>query len=257
MKLAAIYNVFDGEELLTGSINCLIGQVDVIIFVLQTTSNFGEYYDPRCKFHCKGWNGLTEIQYHYDPIMELGGTQNEIKKRNIGLDLARDKGCTHFFHIDVDEYYENFAKAKEEFIQLGIDGSVCPIYTYFKKPTWRLENLDNYFVPFIHELKEDTRAGNCTYPVWVDPTRTIHPHSKVAILSEPMHHYSWVRNDIERKARNSSAGQHGNKLKGLLADYHSPELEAHPDGYVIKDMGGQRIKVVDDLFGISKMLDKS
>ena len=46
MKLAAIYNVWDGEEHLLGSMKCLTGHIDLFIIVFQRVSNFGEPFDP-------------------------------------------------------------------------------------------------------------------------------------------------------------------------------------------------------------------
>ncbi|MFW8746205.1 hypothetical protein, partial [Mesorhizobium japonicum] len=82
---------------------------------------------------------------------------------------------------DCDEYYENFGEAKQKFIDSGAKGSVCKILTYFKKPTLRLENEDNYYVPFIHELNENTTVGNYGYPFYADPTRKIN-ESNVVLL---------------------------------------------------------------------------
>lgn len=253
MKLAAIYNVFDGIELLRGSIDSIKKHIDKIIVVYQSQSNFGEV-DSDVYFkilNCiAGLRTACWYSSHYQPIISLGGSINERNKRNIGIEIARKLECTHFFHIDVDEYYEDFGAAKKQYIDSGADGSVCPIYTYFKKPTLRLAELDSYYVPFIHKLHPGSKAGSSSYPYWVDPTRTINvpEGERVHLLADhPMHHYSWVRKDIERKARNSSAGQHGNKLAGLLADYHSPDLG---EGYVIKDMGGQKLVTVPNIFGI-------
>ena len=41
MKLGVSYNIFDGEELLEGSIKQIKDQVDYISVVYQTISNFG------------------------------------------------------------------------------------------------------------------------------------------------------------------------------------------------------------------------
>jgi len=46
MKLAAIYNLWDGEELLLGSMKCLKDHVDLFIIVWQEVSNFGEPHNP-------------------------------------------------------------------------------------------------------------------------------------------------------------------------------------------------------------------
>jgi len=249
-KLAAIYNVWDGEELLEGSINCLKGNVDLLIIVWQQVSNIGEVYFPQIQV--KDYLSNKTILEKYEPSFGISAGQNEVAKRNIGLEIAKREDCTHFFHMDVDEYYKDFVSAKKEFFDSGKQGSVCRIWTYFKKPTWRLENLDGFYVPFIHELNEDTRAGNSSYPFYVDPTRTITPYissNDIVRIMEPMHHFSWVRDDIGRKVRSSSAAQYGNNMKGLLDDYHSLTDE-NVEGYVLKDMGGQRLKVVENIFGI-------
>jgi len=254
IKLAAIVNVWDGCELLRGSIDCYKDHVDKIIIVWQNVSNIGEAYDPMPEMKFPFEIEKKIIHSKYEPNFNIAASQNEVKKRNIGLDIAYNYDCTHFFHIDVDEYYQNFGAMKKEYFNSRCPGSVCRIYTYFKKPTLRLENLDGYYVPFIHELEESTRSGNCTYPFYCDPTRTISFSEKVDKdclweMSQPMHHYSWIRNDIGRKVRNSSAAQYGNKMKGLLDDYNNPNIG---DGYVLNDIGGQKLKIVDDLFGISK-----
>jgi hypothetical protein len=245
MKLAAIYNIWDGIELLQGSVKCLKDHVDVFIIVWQDVSNFGESYSPLADIPLDTFEGAAHKVFpiKYDPVVGAG-MFNEKKKRNIGLDMARAHGCTHFLHIDCDEYYEDFGKAKELFIQSGKPGSVCKLYTYFKLPTLRFENPDGYFVPFIHELREDTQAGVRHYPFYVDPTRRIN-ETDVVELPVFMHHFSWVRKDIEKKCRNSSAKE--NIENGtMLLDYHSPEVSA---GYYVQDYC-QKLVEVPDLFDL-------
>ena len=242
MKLAAIYNVWDGVELLYGSMKFLKDEVDVFILVWQDKSNFGEAYNPMDDFKIPDF-GCEVILVKYEPVQN-GGTTNEILKRNLGLQYAKDEGCTHFLHMDCDEYYQDFGALKQQFLASGAKGSVCKILTYFKKPTLRLEALDNYFVPFIHELQPETIAGVRQYPFYVDPTRRINTND-VICMDAPMHHYSWVRKDIERKVRNSSAKVNIERSQ-LLQDYYSDETKA---GYFLKDYG-QKLVEVDDLFGI-------
>lgn len=203
MKLAAIYNVWDGAELLKGSINCIKDNVDLIIIVFQKYSNYGEFYDPIWGV-LDSCEGLNVHFYLYDPEISKGAKYNETRKRNIGLDIARQYNCTHFLHLDCDEYYEDFAKTKAEYFNSGADGSYCKIYSYFRYPTLRGENFDNYFVPFIHKLDKNTRAGGANYPAYVDPTRKINCLNSTE-MNLPMHHFSYVRKDIERKIRNSTA----------------------------------------------------
>ena len=243
-KLCAIYNVFDSVELLNGSMNCLKNDVDLFIIVWQDVSNFGEYYDCTKDFQLPDF-GCKIIFSKYEPQINKGGTWNETQKRNIGLEIAKENNCTHFLHLDCDEYYENFSEAKKQFIDSGAKGSVCKILTYFKKPTLRLENEDNYYVPFIHELKPDTIAGNTEYPFYVDPTRKIN-ESNVVLLHVYMHHFSWIRKDIERKSRNSSA-KFNIERSQLLHDYYSNETK---DGYFLKDYN-QKLIEVENLFEIN------
>lgn len=242
-KLCAIYNVFDSVELLKGSMECLKNDVDLFIIVWQNTSNYGEKYNPLLDFDFTKYPNT--ICHFYTPIKERGGTWNETQKRNIGLEIAKEENCTHFLHLDCDEYYENFAEAKHKFIDSGANGSVCKILTYFKKPTLRLENEDNYYVPFIHELNEKTNAGNYDYPYYVDPTRKIN-ESNVILLDVYMHHFSWIRKDIERKVRNSSA-KHNIERSQLLIDYNSKETKA---GTFLVDYN-QKLIEVENLFNIN------
>lgn len=247
MKLAAIYNVWDGVELLHGSMNCLRDHVDQFIIVYQDISNYGEQYDPLPDLQLLDFSPFDLHIIKYMPQTIGIGFKNEINKRNAGLNAAMELGCTHFMHIDCDEYYEDFGKAKQQYISSGKSGSVCRLYTYFKHPTWRLEKPDNYFVPLIHELKPHTVAGAGNYPFYVDPTRKIN-ELNVAEIPSFMHHFSYVRKDIDRKVRNSSARANIEKSQ-LLKDYHSKELEAFPEGFYIKDFY-QKLVIVPNNFNI-------
>jgi hypothetical protein len=241
MKLAAIYNVWDGVELLRGSMLCLRNKVDVFIIVYQTVSNFGEAYDPSPDMDFTGFDNI--IGKLYTP--EVGfGHKNEINKRNLGIILAREQGCTHFLHLDCDEYYFDFTQAKREYIIAqanGATGSVCKLFTYFKRPTLRFATEDGYYVPFIHQLHPDTSAGRCPYPFHVDPTRRIN-QTNIALLNTRMHHYSWVRNDIGRKCRNSSARR--NIERGtILADYNNPSVGP---GFYVRDFDKTLVEVASE-----------
>jgi hypothetical protein len=219
MKLAAIYNVWDGVELLNGSMKCLRDHVDLFIIVWQEVSNFGEHFNPLPEIDVSMYNNV--VFHKYQP--EFGsGFSNERRKRNIGLEIAKAHSCSHFMHIDVDEYYEDFGNAKELYVSLKKRGSVCKLYTYFKSPTLRFDTPDNYYVPFIHSLYANTGAGWSTdpYPFYVDPTRKINETEVIELPGVFMHHFSYVRKDIGRKVRNSSAKNNIEKST-LVSDYHS------------------------------------
>lgn len=240
MKLAAIYNVFDGVELLPYSIKSIANHVDVVIIVYQNTSNFGEEKrtDVELSFYLAPLIFKNIAHAVYFRPKQINGTKNEIEKRQLGLEKAKEMNCTHFLFMDCDEIYEDFGRAKKEFIQSGANGSVCKMFTYFKWPTLRFEYEDNYFVPFIHELKKDTVCGVKEYPFYVDPTRKVNCNS-VALINERMHHFSWVRKDIEMKVRNSSAKSNIEKST-LLKDYYNEDCK---EGYHVDGFGQKLIRV--------------
>lgn len=200
MKLGAIFNVFDGTELLKGSMARLKGHVDHFIIVHQVVSNFGEMYDGLAGMDLSEFNPIF-IAYH---PKRYGGALNETTKRNLGIEKAKELGCTHFIQMDCDEYYWDFGKAKEQYLSSGMPGSVCELYTYICSPYLRCDKPDGYYVPFIHQLRPNSCTGVPHYPFHVDPTRKIN-ETNVVIIEEKMDHFSWVRRDIERKVKNSSA----------------------------------------------------
>lgn len=240
MILAAIYNVWDGVELLRHSMESVKSKVDVFIIVFSNFSNYGEDYRPLGDMDLSGFNYVLKF---YTPVIG-SGAMNENKKRNIGLDVARNLGCTHFLHMDCDEMYEDFDRAVLEYRSFGKPGSVCQMFTYFKSAIWRFEKEDNYYVPFIHVLDKNTTAGHSPYPFYVDPTRSINC-SDVSLLQARMHHFSYVRRDISRKCRNSSAKANIEKSQ-LLQDYNDP---ACGPGFFVKDFN-QKLIEVPNLFDI-------
>jgi len=247
VKLAAVYNVFDGVELLVGSMRSVKDSVDLFIIVYQDISNFGEQYNPLSHLPVEQMDEEFKIIWiKYEPAMM--GMLDEKQKRNFGINAAREHGCTHFIAMDCDEYYlvGDFERGKKLFLESGCEGSVITLYSYFGEATLRQENRDSYYVPFIHKLDAHTVTGAPVYPYYVDPTRKINCAS-VKLLLIDMHHYTWVRKDIELKARNSSAKRNIERA-GLLKDYYTAK-----EGAVVN--GGNRLIKVPDYFGITEMID--
>lgn len=238
-SLIAIYNTFDGEEILPYSVKSIRDHVDFILIVAQTVSNYGEQYEG-------GYNmaqSLADEVILYVPDLKMSGAINETRKRNIGLEYAKKHKFGHYLFLDNDEIYEEFGKAKQQFFYSCAKGSVCQLWTYFKKPTLRLDKPENYFVPFIHELHPDTVCGMQPYPFYVDPTRRVN-EKNVVLIDEFMHHYSYVRADIERKIRNSSAKANLEK-SAVLKDYYS---DLHNGSYL--NYYQQKLVEVPNIFGI-------
>jgi hypothetical protein len=209
MKLAAIYNVWDGEEHLEKSVNSIKAHVDFIICVCQTKSNRGELYN----------GGLEEVKrlglsyVIYKPEYLVSPTRNEAKKRNIGVELAEKMGATHYILLDCDEVYPDFERGKQ--LAEGHDATVCQMVTYFGNENLIYDRPESYFVPFICKIG---KVGNFDNGYYCDPTRK--PNIKAVEIPIFMHHYSYVRNDIERKLRNSSAYINlRTKISSIILDY--------------------------------------
>lgn len=212
MKLGVSYNLFDGEELLESSIKSIRNNVDYISVVYQTVSNFG---DP-CNENLiplleklKSEKLIDEL-FEYRPKINKGGHFNEITKRNIGLSLSEGFGCTHHMGMDSDEFYtdEQFKYMKKIIEEGDYDSSVCQMTTYYKKPIYRLDPKEEYYVSLIYKIKQGKEFIMAhPFPVLVDPTRRM-DSGKCKIFTRDeieMHHMSYVRNNIEKKVRNSSA----------------------------------------------------
>lgn len=245
-RLAAIWNVWDGDELLFHSIKQIREHVDEVIVVYQNQSNYGEIYHPEIPSH------LCDYIIHYKPQLHFSGTLNETAKRNIGLDKAKELGCTHFILMDNDELYDTneFKYYKDLIYYNNCESSACRLYTYYKYPTIQITPLEDYYVPFICKLNPTTRLGYYgSYPVITDPTRQSNHHKDFYKINIPlMHHYSWVRKDIERKIRNSSARMAFKNKDQIIKEFNDFEKTGELAFY----QGHSWIEV-QDKFGIGKI----
>lgn len=212
MKVAAIISAWsDCKELLPYCIENIAPVVDGVIVVYSEYSNHFNHDDS-----------LTELVFKRLPCQwvklepEKGRSphDNETRKRNFGLEAARNQGFTHFIIMDSDEFYirDEFLAEKENIERFDLNGLVCPLKVYIKSPT--LWCNDHTLVPFIQKLNRHTMIGNFkNYPFnldseghsHIDPTRRINCFDKISMSSIYMHHLSYVRENIGMKIANSSA----------------------------------------------------
>jgi hypothetical protein len=151
--------------------------------------------------------------------------------------------------MDCDEYYRTneFANAKKYVLDNGLDTSACNMYTYYKKPTLRISPNEKYYVPFI--CRVTSKEVGTSFPVPVDPTRGVAPRGKFSIIPNElcmMHHFSYVRKDISRKLRNSSASVNWAKQ----IDNRVAEFENWKVGDKITPFQGHATIEVDNEFNI-------
>ncbi len=259
MKLAAVYNVWDGEELLPHSIDSIYDHVDGIYIVYQDISNYGEK-NPGLQDALSDLEVSGKVKFiKHDPDTAEPGMVNEIAKRSKGVIRAKHEGYTHFLLVDTDEIYDKrqFKNAKAKIINNDYDATACGLYTYYKKPTWQMNPIEKYCVPFITKIKEGMQLGNVPYPVMVDPTRRTRPADNFHLFPNDelmMHHYSYVRTDIARKLNNSSANVNWkDKIPDMVRQF-----EEHTDikNDLIFLFKGHNLVEVDNKFNISWPISK-
>ena len=233
MKLGVSINLFNGEELLESCLESIRPYADYINVIFQNVSNFGThpkelrpliqdlvekklidnwiFYTPTKEFEGldEGTKELIKSEgnvfndVNYDESIYYG-IFNEIKKRNLSLDLLRTKGCTHLLDMDTDEFYlaEQIQKAKDQIKEGGFDASFCQMQTYYKYSNVVIEPPEQYYVPFIYKIKEKSKfeqIENSDFPVNCDGKRRIKSGYPYVFDRKEleMHHLSYVRKDTE------------------------------------------------------------
>jgi hypothetical protein len=225
-RLAAVYNVFDGEEWLEQSIRCLRETAHLVIAMVQSVSNVGHKYMGGVEEaeRLKALGLIDHIEY-FEPRLSIKAGINERAKRNVGLDVARRMGANWFISMDCDEMYrpDEFAEQWDHIREAGYDGTACRLYTYFGRTDLMLDPPEDYFVPFICRLDEATELRKYPCGFYVDPTRC--PNMPCVEVPIWMHHYSWIRKDVRRKIRNSSAYVNLRRAEGQLIEAVSQPVE--------------------------------
>lgn len=242
--LVAFYNVWDYEHL-RKSVDNIKPVVDKVIIVWSKYSNYGNEgnFNPDEFKDCICIKFESRSGYAY---------QRETAKRNYGLQKAKKLGAKYFLMMDCDEFYHqadilkwyDYLKSKPE-----LNGLVCKLKVYFKEPTLVCDDVT--YVTFIHRLEPNmVFHHNQNYPYAhheghnrIDPTRRLNIDSGVELIDCYMHHYSWVRNDINTKALNSTA------RNTILKSNVFKDLELAKPGYFC-EFYGQELKEVPNYFGV-------
>lgn len=233
MRLSVIINTWaDTAELLPHCIDNYLPVCDDILVIYSDKSNHGVTIPFMVPM------GHERVKYfQLEPDASLTPLQNETRKRNFGIDKAREQGSTHFLMSDADEFYlqSDFLREKNRLETNGLNGFVCRLKVYIKEPT--LWCNDHTLVPFIHKLHPNTCVGPFKYYPFtiddkgqshIDPSRRINYSNKVEMSGMFMHHFSYVRKDIELKINNSSAN-----LRNSAQTIRDELRDAKP-GYVSK-----------------------
>lgn len=225
MKLGVTYSLFNGEEMLCGSITAIRDQVDYINVVYQTHSWFGVEANPDMVLMLNKLkkDGFLDniIEYKFDDFDNNSDLDfYTLDKKNIGVEDLKKHHCTHCMIMDADEYYkiEELKSAKEYILLNNITCSCCSIYDYHFSPCCRNRDVNKYAVPFIFKLRRYSRLSQHHHmPCLVDPLRTF-PYIKWFdkfhyFSTVTMHHMTGIRKDYNKKlqASISNATEQGRK----------------------------------------------
>lgn len=257
MKLAALYSVFNGEELLEKSIEQVSPHCDGVFIFYQETSNKGNKSDT---IKLNVYNICLRSKaysFKWSPNLNLNTKENERVKHQFMLDVVRELGFTHFFMAACDHYYlpSEFQKAKQKCEQSNYDVTFTAMYSYYKNPEWRLTPIENYYMPFICKVNSDTaikRVSN--YPIKVDPSVQVTPCKNWYLFREPeimLHHFTMIRTDIENKFKNAAASIRWTKeqVSEFISEYENAKI-----GDKIKYFQGRTIIEVPDYFRLNESL---
>ncbi len=225
-RLAACYTVYNGIELLEDSINSIKNNVDEIIIAYQTTSNYGEINNDFLE-----WKEKNK-EYHYvffNPSF-LGRKDNakfnEANKHQLLIQKARKLKCTHWFLSATDHLYKHdeVEYVKKEIKKNNYKTTFTKLKTYFKENYYCLQPLEHYYMPFI--CSTDVNIKYCGWsPVKVDAAIKFDKKYTYKCFSEEeilMHHYSYLRYDIENKLKNAAAKRNWeNKIPYIIDQFNN------------------------------------
>jgi hypothetical protein len=218
-KLGLTINAFDASELLEQLITEIRDQVDWVAAIYQKRSYWG---NPMAKADMQEIErlqgmGLIDELMEFRPNFTKYSREQECDKRNMGIDLAKQRGCTHILNIDADEFYDKdqFAKAIDMINKNGWGITYWSYVNYYKDFEHYLVYPFRPFVPGIHSTYfKYTYNGPAPGPT--DPTRRILNPSNLGTYIFPdetirMGHAAWIRRDIRKKLVNWSAKNHFKK----------------------------------------------
>lgn len=236
MRLTSIFNVWiDALELLPSCIDNHLSFSDDCIVIWSSKSNHGKSDNGQMLEFIATYKRYVNF-HQVEPDKRFTPLVNETRKRNYGIEIAKKIGYTHFILADSDEYYkpDEMNQEKKRFDNPSLNGLVHPLKVYIKSPT--LYTFDHTLCCGIHKLNKDTYAGNFqVYPyaydekgAHIDPSRRISFTKGIERSGVYMHHFSYVRKNIDLKIDNSTANL--KRSRQVIYD----ELRDAKAGYVSK-----------------------
>jgi len=218
-RLHLTINAFDATELLFPLISQIRDQVDWVAGIYQKRSYWKNSMSKEDMNELERLKslGLIDELIEFKPNYTKYSREQECDKRNMGIELMRQKGASHVLNIDADELYspDQFRYAKDVINKKGYPITYCSYVNYYRDFEHYLVYPFRPFVPFIHSsFFRYTYQSSAPGPT--DPTRRITNPSNVGtyIFKDEeirMQHLAWVRKDIRKKLINWSAKNHFSK----------------------------------------------
>ena len=232
IKLGISVNVFDGYEMLEMNLRFVRPFSENISIVYQEVSNNLAVENKKIEevvLYLKR-EKLVDDVILYNPRNIYSLQEKECQKRNIGLQLAKEKGCTHFLSMDADELY--LPALFEEVIkdEGKQDVYFSRIRTYYKFSEVFYDESPEFLVPFIQKIKNSKFAGITPRKHLLDATRIL-PYETSTILKGIMHHFSYIRTlDFYSKFNSGTnyrnAQKHYTALKKAFDEFSSIRTKA-------------------------------
>lgn len=272
IRLGAMYNCFEGSELLRYSIRQIRPHVDFILLMYQKFSWYG---------HPVLGKDLNEIESllkeklvdqifcFYPEVFAIESTSArtiEAQKRNVGRSLLYSFGMTHMVDLDTDEFYkkDEFEYAKAQIELKKLEYSAVNYINYYKCPTFQVVSSSAQRVPFICKIDPNKTMGETPgnfvinkKSMSVDLTRgyDIFNNQTNSYLFNSneitMHHMLSVRKNMKYKWKVHSGTAPLGKTKEQIAD-EMLSLNSSSKSFDAKALyrGQEQIKIVDNYFGI-------
>ena len=257
MKLAALYTVWNGLELLEPSIAQIYIEVDAFVICWQRVSNKGEVNNDVEAF-VKRFKGFKYHVIEFAPDLAVSTKQNERNKHQMMISYAKKLSCSHYLFSATDHFYnlKQFQHGKK-IAELGcFDVTFTNMFTYYKQVTWQLIPIEAYFMPFICKLRPETVISRVqNYPVRVDPSVQVNTYAESYVFTlkqVALHHYSMIRVDIDNKFRNAAASMRWTpqQIRTFKSEYNNYSLSENKG---ITYFSGRKVVEVPDYFNLSNV----
>jgi len=219
VKLGITINSFDATEFLDPLLSQIKDQINWVAAIWQKKSYWGNPIDKEDMNELLRLKsiGLIDELIEFKPNYSKYSREQECDKRNMSIDLAKERGCSHILNIDADELYsaDEFKTAKDLINKNGWGITYCSYVNYYRDFEHYLVYPFRPGVPFIHStFFRYTYNGPAPLPT--DPTRRISNPSNLGTYIFPdeiirMQHLAWIRKDIRKKLVNWSAKNHFKK----------------------------------------------